>query len=89
MLISLRGSLHIDMLKMLKPGNALYTICSKECHKMEDAFSTHNNLVDAYKDQQNDKQRMTAKLADMEDCSCRNNIKFCDIPESISATDLI
>lgn len=55
---------------------------------MEDALSAHNNLVDAYKDQQNDIQNMVAKLADMEDRSRRNNIQFCGIPESISATDI-
>lgn len=57
-------------------------------HKIEDAFSAHNNLVDVYKEQQNDIQRMAAKLADMEDRSRRNNIKFRGIPESITTADL-
>lgn len=92
MLISLRDSLHIDMMNMLKPINAsvhdLQQRMSHTEHKMEDAFSAHNNLVDAYKEQQNDLQKMAAKLADMEDRSRRNNIKFRGIPESITTNDL-
>lgn len=71
MLISLRDPLHIDMMKMLKPIKAdvqeLQQRMTYTEHKMEDAFSAYNNLVDAYKEQQNYIQTMAAKLADMEE----------------------
>lgn len=92
MLISLRDFFHIDMLKMLKPikddVQELEHRMTYTKHNMEDAFSDHNNLVDAYKEQQNELQRMAAKLTDMEDRSRRNNITFCGIPESIPNADL-
>lgn len=56
MLISLRDSMHIDMLKMLRPINAaVQDLQQRMSHvekKMDNSFSAHNNLVDAYQEQQ-------------------------------------
>lgn len=59
MLISLRDSMYIGMLKMLRPNNAavqdLQQRMSRVENKMDNAFSAHNNLVDAYQEQQKGK----------------------------------
>lgn len=56
--------------------------------KMEECTDTVNDLVGAYTEQKDDNLWIKAKLADLEDCSCRNNIKIQGVPESIPPTGL-
>lgn len=51
--------------------------------KMRDLYTSHNDLIDAYTDQESEMQHLQNKIADLEDRSRQNNIKFRGIPESI------
>lgn len=46
------------------------------------------NMVDAYTDQDAEIQSLQAKIADLEDRSRQNKIKFRGIPESVPSADL-
>lgn len=56
--------------------------------KMVKLYKAHNDLVDAYANQENDIQRLKTKIVDLEDHSRCNNIKFRGIPESVAPSDL-
>lgn len=49
-----------------------------------DICHTHNDLMDAYNNHEDEIKRMSANLADLEDHLCRNNIKFRGIPNAIT-----
>lgn len=55
---------------------------------MVDLYFTHNDLVDTYTGQETEIQHLQNKIADLEDCSPRNNIKFRGTPESIPVAEL-
>lgn len=57
-------------------------------NKMAEFTTAHNGLVDAQNQLDDDFHSLSAKVADLEDRSRRNNIKFRGIPESVSNTDL-
>lgn len=57
--------------------------------KMGDLLSAHNELVDGFADHDDELQLINLKNADLEDRSRRNNIKFCNIPESIQQSDIV
>lgn len=48
----------------------------------------HNELLDAHDHHTDEIQSINLKLADLEDRSIRNNIKFRGIPESVLPNDL-
>lgn len=79
MLISLRDSLHLDIVNMIANTYSSVNDLNQRVvhieHKMKDAFPAHNSLVDACKDQQREVQKIQVKLADLEDRSSRDNIK--------------
>lgn len=56
--------------------------------KRADLYSTHNDLVDAYDDQESGLQRLQNKMAYLEAHLRLNNVKFRGIPESISPNEL-
>lgn len=92
MLLSLRRSLFNDFSDMFAPLNdTVQTHTTQIQHlesKMADLYTAHNDLVDAYTDQESEMQRLQNKIADLEDRSRRNNIKFRGIPESIPPNEL-
>lgn len=45
-------------------------------NKMEDSTTTINDLVDAYDDMKDEQHWIKSKLADLEERSCRNNVKL-------------
>lgn len=55
---------------------------------MDEYSTTVNDLMDAYKEQTEDTMWVKAKLADLEDCSRRNNIKLRGVPESVTLNEL-
>lgn len=92
MLLSLRKTLFNDFSDMMAPLSATVQTNSDKIHyletKMGELYSAHNDLVDAYTDQENENQRLQTKLTDLEDRSRRNNIKFRGIPESVPPNEL-
>lgn len=56
--------------------------------KMVNLYTAHNNIVDAYADQETELQRMQAKTAKLEDLLRWDNIKCRVIPESVTLADL-
>lgn len=56
--------------------------------KLTEYSSAYNELVDAHQAQTEEMERMSAKLADLEDRSRRNNIKVRGIPENILPSEL-
>lgn len=57
-------------------------------NKMGDFAYTVNEVIDAHNARDDELQQIKAKLADLEDRSRRNNIKFSGIPESVKPPDL-
>lgn len=45
-------------------------------NKMEDSTTTINDFVDAYDDMKDEQHWIKSKLADLEERSCRNNVKL-------------
>lgn len=50
--------------------------------------SSYNSLVDAHNDQSEEVTWLEAKVTDLEDRSCRNNVKIWGIPEAIQSEQL-
>lgn len=57
--------------------------------QMEDYTTTYNELVDAHIGHTEELQYLKAKIANLEDHSRWNNIKFRDIPETVKNKDLV
>lgn len=93
MLISLRKSLHSDLSATVSSqANIVQQQDVRINHiesKMSDLFNAHNDMEDVYTEQEDKLQSIKLKLADLEDRSHRNNIKFRNIPESIEQSDLM
>ncbi|CAH2248809.1 Hypothetical predicted protein [Pelobates cultripes] len=53
--------------------------------KTEELCSAHNEVVDKLQRQEEEQAAMQQKMADMEDRSQRNNIRFCGIADTITA----
>ncbi|XP_040294375.1 uncharacterized protein LOC121005667 [Bufo bufo] len=53
-------------------------------NKMVEYANAHNTLVDAHNSQEDDITAIKAKLADLEDSTRGNNVKFRGIPETVS-----
>lgn len=80
MLLSLKESLHKDMSAMLTNVTTtvqdLFFGKSHAEEKIGDICHAHNDIIDAFNDHEEEIKTMSAKLADLEDCSRRNNIKI-------------
>lgn len=81
-----------DLKKALKPIKSDIRELQQRVVQIEDkcdtSYEAHNDLVEAFRTQQIDIKKMSAKLADMEDRSRRHNIKFRGIPESVLPAEL-
>lgn len=55
-------------------------------HKMGEFASSHNTLKDAHNDQEDELEKLKAKVADIEDRSRWNNVKLGGVPESVQNT---
>lgn len=89
MLLSLQSSLMFNLTTLIHKFTSEMQYMEERVqhieHKMDDCTTTVNDLIDAYKDQAEDNDRIKAKL---EDRLIRNNIKIRSISESILPTDL-
>lgn len=56
--------------------------------KVTELSQTHNKLVDSHKDQEAEIKWLQTKIADIDDRTCRNNVKFRGIPETVQPTAL-
>lgn len=87
MLLSLKRTLYSGFSDMFAPLNDTVQSHTDKIQQLEskmvDLYSAHNDLVDAYADQESELQCLQNKMADLEDRSRRNNIKFRGIPETI------
>ncbi|XP_073453695.1 uncharacterized protein [Aquarana catesbeiana] len=92
MLVSLRSSLHSDMLSCIHTVNRDLQEVSERVTYVEDKMgkfaTTINALVDANESNEDDIDSIKAKMADMEDRARKNNVKICGIPESVLQQDL-
>lgn len=57
-------------------------------NKMEECTEKVNDLVDVYAEQRDDTLWIKVKLADLEDCSYRNNIKIRGVPETAPPSEI-
>lgn len=80
MLVSLRASLHADMMECVTNFKAeVQDLEGRVDHikqKMGDFASSHNNLKDANNYQEDEMENLEAKVANIEDCSKQNNVKL-------------
>lgn len=87
MLISLRQTLYTDLSATVSSlANVVQQHDQHLQHvksKMSELFTAHNDLIDMCTEHGDDMQLVKVKLADLEDRSYRNNIKFCNVPESV------
>lgn len=92
MLVTLRGSLHRDMMQCISQIKSDVTsIGDRVSHvedKMGDYAVAHNELVDAHDEAEGEMQAMREKIADLEDRSRRNNVKLRGVEESVTPADL-
>lgn len=56
--------------------------------KMGKFAGSHNTLTDAHNEQDDEMEKLKAKVADMEDRSRRNNVKLRGVPESVLNSQL-
>lgn len=92
MLVSLRNTLHADMLECMRSfkyniGELGGRIDHVE-ENMGEFASSYNSLVDAHNDQAEKVTWLRAKVADLEDRSHRHNIKIRGIPEATQSAQL-
>lgn len=92
MLLSFKSSLSKEMHEyMAKFTSEIQLVGERVDHvenKMAEFAGTFNNLVDAHNAREDDIDWLKAKVADLEDRSCRNNLKIRGIPESVPPEDL-
>lgn len=92
MLVSLRGSLHRDMISMVIQNRAKVDAIGERVDRVENKMGeyaeAHNELVDAHNSPEEEMHALKIKLADLEDCSRRNNGKFRGIDESVPPAEL-
>lgn len=92
MLVSLRGSLHRDMMTMVSQMRWEVDGIGERIHHMENKMGdfavAHNKLVDAHSEAEDTLTAIKSKLANLEDRSRRNNLKFHGVAEAILPADL-
>lgn len=93
MLISLKQSLYTDLSAAV---SSLASVVQQQDqrlqhveNKMSDLFTAHNDMVDVCTEHEDEMQAIHLKLADLEDRSRRNNIKFRNVPESVQPPELV
>lgn len=62
-----------------------------ECHtlkSMDECTTTVNDFIDTCDEVTEEQSWIRAKLADLDDRSCRNKVKLCGVPEAIVPADL-
>lgn len=85
MLVSLRVSLHRDiMISQIRRevddmGDRIHHVANK----MGDFAVAHNELVDTHNETEDVLKAIKAKIADLEDRTRRNNVKFRGVAENI------
>lgn len=57
-------------------------------HNMGEFATSHYSLINAHNNQSDEVVWLKAKVADLEDRSCRNNVKIRGIPETITSAQL-
>lgn len=92
MLVSLRSSLHADMLSCVHKFvvELRKTLSRVDCieTKMEELATTINDLVNTHDNNENEMDAIKAKFAEIEDRSRRNNLKIRGVPESVQQSEL-
>lgn len=92
MLVSLRTTLHADMLAITQQFKSEVTAVSNRVthieSKMGEFTTTFNEMVDAQNDRDEEIVQIKTKLADLEDRSRLNNVQIQGIPESVKPPDL-
>lgn len=87
MLGSLRASLHADLMEY---GSNFKSEVQKQGgrvdhieHKMGEFAASHNTLIDAHNEQDDEMEKLKTKIAVLEDRSRWNNVKLRGVPESV------
>ena len=92
MLVSLRSSMHADMLQCMRNFKAdVGELGDRVTHveeKMGEFASSHNSLIDAHSEHDTEIAWLRAKVADLEDRSRRNNVKLRGVPETVLPAQL-
>lgn len=92
MLITIREALQHAMASFMKQtNNETKAIGNRVDHignKLGNYTQAHNEVVDSHENLAEEIRNMKLKMADVEDRSCRNNVKFRGIPEMVSSVDL-
>lgn len=86
MLLSLKSTLHRELSDMINPIRAKLQEHDHRMQYIEDKMAVHtahNQVVDFLQEQDKKLLWINNKVADLEDRSRRNNIKFRGIPECI------
>lgn len=92
MLLSLRGAIqHVLQSYMNKTNVEIDALGERVDYvesKMGDFSAVHNDLVDAHFELEEEIKHLKLKVADLEDRSRHNNIKFRGIPKNVKNADL-
>lgn len=92
MLLTLRGALQKDMATFMRVTKReiadLGDRVDEAEQRLDDFSGAHNELVDAHVDLEDELKMLKLKVADIEDRSRRNNVKFRGIPENVKPADL-
>lgn len=87
MLLSLRASLKPDLLSSITHCKLELQELGDRVGHMEDKMcevtTSFNALVDSHADHWDELASLRAKVADLEDRACQNNMKIRGIPESV------
>lgn len=93
MLISLKQTLYSDFLTAV---SFLASVVHQQdkCilhveNKVSDLLIAHYDMIDTCTEHEDELQIINLKLADLEDRSRWNNIKFCNIPESVQQSEIV
>lgn len=93
MLLSLKrdiqNDLHSSVAKLNIQSKTLEERTDHVERKMGEFVKTVIKLVDCHYEQSEDIQRLKDKVADLEDRSCRNNLKLREVPETVTLPDLV
>lgn len=82
MLVSFHSSLYVDMMDCMRNFKVEVSELIMWRRKFGEYASSYNSLVDAYNDQSEEVTWLKAKVADIEDRSCKNYVKIWGIPEA-------
>lgn len=87
MLVSLKSSIHADILSLVQLFNAdFHKVSGRVLHiknKIGYFAATFNELVDAQNNREDDIEWIKSELAYLEDHSRRNHVKICGLPKLV------